>query len=156
MGGGKLMAILHFINVYGTIIMMPIAVLALLPWPFRDIGLAVKRKTGKSDNWLLKVYRFLMKIHIPCGMYVLIVGIYHTIFASINHGWGFNWGMVTMFFYLLGFVVFLLRKVIGRVWVPIHRFAEYAAITCMFIHAVPALPIIFGGIATMIWRGVFG
>ncbi len=156
MGGGKLMAILHFINVYGTIIMMPIAVLALLPWPFRDIGLAVKRKNGKSDNWLLKVYRFLMKIHIPCGMYVLIVGIYHTIFASINHGWGFNWGMVTMFFYLLGFVVFLLRKVIGRVWVPIHRFAEYAAITCMFIHAVPALPIIFGGIATMIWRGVFG
>ena len=155
MGGGKLMAILHFINVYGTIVMMPIAVLTLLPWPFRDIGLAVKRKSGK-DNWLLKVYRFLMKIHIPCGVYVLVVGIFHTIFASINHGWGFNWGMVTMFFYLVGFVVFLLRKKIGGIWVPIHRFAEYAAIACMFIHCVPALPIIFGGIAKMIWHNLFG
>ena len=90
MGGGKLMAILHFINVYGTIIMMPIAFFALLPWPVRDIGLAIKRKTGK-DNFLMKFHMILMKVHIPLGVYVLVVGIFHTIFASINHGWGFNW-----------------------------------------------------------------
>ncbi len=149
------MLALHFINVYGTIILMPVVVLALLPWPFRDIGMAVKKKNGK-DNWLLKVYRFLMKIHIPLGIYTLVIGIFHTIFASINHGWGFNWGMVTMFFFLIGFVVFLLRKKIGKVWVPLHRFAEYAAVACMFIHCVPALKTIFTMIAPMFWHAVFG
>ena len=155
MGGGKLMAILHFINVYGTIIMMPIAFFTFLPWPVRDIGASLKRSTGK-DNWLLKLYRILMKIHIPCGVYVLVVGIFHTIFASINHGWGVNLGMATLFFYLVGFIVFLFRKKIGPVWVPIHRVAEYVAIAIMFIHCVPALPIIFGGIAKMIWHNLFG
>ena len=149
------MLALHFINVYSTIIMMPVVALALLPWPFRDIGMIFKRRSGK-DNWMLKIYRFLMKIHIPLGIYILVFGIFHTIFASINHGWGFNWGMVTMFFFAFAFVIFLFRKKIGRAWVPIHRFAEYAATGCMFIHCIPALTTIFTVIAPMFWHAVFG
>ena len=81
-----------YINVFASIIIMPCVAITFVMWICHDIGMAMKNK----DNWCMKVYKALSKIHIPIGTIACVLGIYHTIFATIKHGWqGITLGNVT-------------------------------------------------------------
>ena len=97
---------------------------------------------NKKNGWL-KIYKGLRKIHIPVGAATIILGLYHTIVASINHGFSVNWGSAAMFFFLLGFVCWLLRKKLKRSWLVLHRFTTLIATICMMIHCAPYLKVVF-------------
>lgn len=141
-----------YINVFSSIILMPCMFLSLLLWVFHDIGLAMKN----NDNWCMKVYKGLRKAHIPLGAAGTILGTYHTIFATIKHGWsGITWGNITFLLFALGFVVFLLRKPMGRIWLPAHRILTAGATVTMLIHCVPFIKFVFTFILPWLLTGEF-
>ena len=126
------------INVISSVVLLPLCFLSIILWFFRAFGAA----TEKKNNGWLKIYKVLRKIHIPIGAATIIIGLYHTIFASINHGFSVNWGSAAMVFYLLGFVCWLLRKPLKRRWVVLHRFTTLIATICMIVHCAPYLKIV--------------
>ncbi len=141
-----------YINVFASIIIMPCVAITFVMWICHDIGMAMKNK----DNWCMKVYKALSKIHIPIGTIACVLGIYHTIFATIKHGWqGITLGNVTFILFMLGFIVFLLRKKIGGIWLPLHRFFYGAAIVTMLLHCVPFIKFIFTFILPWLLTGNF-
>ena len=141
-----------YINVFASIIIMPCVAITFVMWICHDIGMAMKNK----DNWCMKVYKALSKIHIPIGTIACVLGIYHTIFATIKHGWqGITLGNVTFLLFLLGFIVFLLRKKIGGIWLPLHRVFYGAAIVTMLLHCVPFIKFIFTFILPWLLTGNF-
>ncbi|MBQ9031235.1 MAG: hypothetical protein IJ106_07260 [Parasporobacterium sp.] len=127
------------LNVISSAIVLPLCFLSIILWFFRAFGMTFE---NKKNGWL-KVYKVLRKIHIPVGAATIILGLYHTIVASINHGFSVNWGSAAMFFFLLGFVCWLLRKPLKRHWVVLHRFTTLIATICMMIHCAPYLKIVF-------------
>ena len=141
-----------YINVFASIIIMPCVAITFVMWICHDIGMAMKNK----DNWCMKVYKALSKIHIPIGAIACVLGIYHTIFATIKHGWqGITLGNVTFILFMLGFIVFLLRKKIGGIWLPLHRVFYGAAIVTMLLHCVPFIKFIFTFILPWLLTGNF-
>lgn len=141
-----------YINVFASIIIMPCVAITFVMWICHDIGMAMKNK----DNWCMKVYKALSKIHIPIGTIACVLGIYHTIFATIKHGWqGITLGNVTFILFMLGFIVFLLRKKIGGIWLPLHRVFYGAAIVTMLLHCVPFIKFIFTFILPWLLTGNF-
>lgn len=141
-----------YINVFASIIIMPCVAITFVMWICHDIGMAMKNK----DNWCMKVYKALSKIHIPIGTIACVLGIYHTIFATIKHGWqGITLGNVTFILFMLGFIVFLLRKKIGGIWLPLHRIFYGAAIVTMLLHCVPFIKFIFTFILPWLLTGNF-
>ena len=141
-----------YINVFASIIIMPCVAITFVMWICHDIGMAMKNK----DNWCMKVYKALSKIHIPIGTIACVLGIYHTIFATIKHGWqGITLGNVTFILFMLGFIVFLLRKKIGGIWLPLHRVFYGAAIVTMLLHCVPFINFIFTFILPWLLTGNF-
>jgi hypothetical protein len=142
----------NYINVFASIIVMPCVALSFLMWAFHDIGMAMKNK----DNWCMKAYKWLRKSHIPVGAVAVVLGTYHAIFATIDHGWqGIKLGNVTFLLFALGFIVFLLRKKIGGVWLPLHRIFYGSAIITMLLHCVPYLKFIFTFILPWLITGNF-
>ena len=142
----------NYINVFASIIIMPCVGITLIMWILHDIGLAMKTK----DNWCMKVYRALRKAHIPIGAIAAVLGTYHSIFATVDHGWqGLKWGNITFFLYLLGFIVFLLRRKIGGVWLPLHRVFYGGAIATMLFHCVPYVKFVFTFILPWLITGNF-
>lgn len=142
----------NYINVFASIIIMPCVAITFIMWLFDDIGMALKNK----DNWCRKVYKKLSKIHIPIGTIAFVLGTYHAIFATIDHGWqGIKWGNVTFFLFAIGFIAFLLRKKIGGIWLPLHRVFYGAAIITMLIHCVPYIKFIFTFILPWLLTGEF-
>ena len=126
------------INVISSVILLPLCFLSIILWFFRAFGVTFE---NKNNGWL-KIYKGLRKIHIPVGAATLILGMYHTIFASINHGFSVNWGSAAMVFYLLGFVCWLCRKSLKRHWVVLHRFTTLIATICMIVHCAPYLKLV--------------
>ena len=141
----------EFINVFSSALLLPLCFLSIILWFFRAYGMAHENK----DNAWLKIYKFLRKIHIPVGAATILLGLYHTIFASINHGWSLNWGSAAMIFFLLGFFAWLFRKSLKRKWVVLHRFTTLIATMCMMIHCAPYLKIVFSFIVPMMLRQLF-
>lgn len=142
----------NYINVFASIIIMPLVAITFIMWVCHDIGMVMKT----PDNWCMKVYKALRKSHIPIGAIACILGTYHAVFATIDHGWqGIKFGNVTFFLFLLGFLVFLLRKKLGGVWLPLHRIFYGAAIVTMLLHAVPYIPFIFTKILPWLITGEF-
>ena len=121
-----------------SVVLLPLCFLSIILWFFRAYGVTLD---NKSNGWL-KIYKGLRKIHIPIGAATLIIGMYHTIFASINHGFFVNWGSAAMFFYLLGFVCWLCRKPLKRRLVMLHRFTTLIATICMIVHCAPYLKLV--------------
>ena len=127
------------LNVISSAVVFPLCFLSIILWFFRAFGMTFE---NKNNGWL-KVYKVLRKIHIPVGAATVILGLYHTIKASISHGFSVNWGSAAMFFFLLGFVCWLLRKQLKRHWLVLHRFTTLIATICMMIHCAPYLKIVF-------------
>lgn len=146
----------EIINVLSSAIVFPLCIISISLWFFRAYGVAVKKDTEKSNNAWLKIYKVLRKIHIPAGAATLLIGLYHTIFASINHGWSLNWGSAAMFFYLLGFITWLLRKKLSRRWLVLHQTTTLIATICMLVHSAPYLKLVFTIIAPIMLMKAFG
>ena len=146
----------EIINVLSSAIVFPLCFISISLWFFRVYGLAAKKDTGKDNNIWLKIYRVLRKIHIPVGAATIIIGLYHTIFASINHGWSLNWGSAAMIFYLLGFVTWLFRKKLKHRWLVLHQFTTLIATVCMMLHASPYLKLVFTIIAPIMLQKAVG
>ena len=141
----------EFINVFSSAILLPLCFLSIILWFFRAYGMAHENK----DNVWLKIYKVLRRIHIPVGAATVLLGLYHTIFASMNHGWSLNWGSAAMIFFLLGFFAWLFRKQLKRRWIVLHRFTTLIATMCMMIHCAPYLKIVFSVIVPMMLRQLF-
>ncbi len=143
-------------NVLSSAILFPLCIISISLWFFRAYGVAVEKDTEKSNNVWLKIYKVLRRVHIPAGAATLLIGLYHTIFASIKHGWSLNWGTAAMFFYLLGFVTWLLRKKLSRRWLVLHQTTTLIATICMLVHSAPYLKLVFTMIAPMMLMKTFG
>ena len=141
----------EFINVFSSALLLPLCFLSIILWFFRAYGVAHENK----DNIWLKIYKVLRRIHIPVGAATILLGLYHTIFASMNHGWSLNWGSAAMIFFLLGFFAWLFRKQLKRKWLVLHRFTTLIATICMMIHAAPYLRVVFTMIVPMMLRQLF-
>ena len=142
----------NYINVFASIIIMPCVGITFVMWVLDEVGMALKNK----DNWCRKVYKKLSKAHIVNGSIAFVLGTYHAVFATIDHGWnGIKLGNMTFFLYALGFIAFLLRKKIGGVWLPIHRILYGAAIITMLLHCVPYIKFIFTFILPWLLTGAF-
>ena len=146
----------EIINVLSSAIVFPLCFISISLWFFRVYGVAAKKDTGKSSNVWLKIYKSLRKIHIPVGAATVLIGLYHTVFASINHGWSLNWGSAAMIFYLLGFFTWLLRKKLKHRWLVLHQTTTLIATICMMLHASPYLKLVFTIIAPIMLRKALG
>lgn len=131
--------IIEKLNVFSSALVLPLCFLSIILWFFRAFGSTFE---NKNNGWM-KIYKGLRKIHIPVGAATIILGLYHTLVASINHGFSINWGMAAMVFFLLGFVCWLLRKKLKRHWIVLHRFTTLIATICMMIHCAPYLKVVF-------------
>lgn len=125
-----------------------LASLAIIPLTFMLSIIFIYRKIGKRQNPDSKINKWnkkLRKKHIPLGIALVIIAGFHTVWASMKHGWYLSWGKVAFVVLILLILSYLLRKKLKGRWIIIHRIFTVVFIFSIVMHLV-SIPAKQGGV----------
>lgn len=125
----------ELINVLGSFAIIPLTFMLSIIFVYRIIG-----KKQSPDSRINRWNKKLRKKHIPLGITIIIVAGFHTVWASMKHGWYLSWGKVAFVVMILLLLSYLFRKKLKRKWIVIHRILTVIFIVSIVMHlaSIPA------------------
>ncbi|MGN0329284.1 MAG: FMN-binding protein [Lachnospira sp.] len=118
----------------------------ILAWIAVLLGIMTSLKYIARKSKSAKLNRFFHKIHIPMGILMVIMGLLHGLLAGnaantrLTHAYigtllfSFNWGTACLIVAVLLGISYLLRKVLKKNWMRVHRILTVVLLVFMVIH----------------------
>lgn len=132
----------ELINVLGSFAIIPLTFMLSIIFVYRKIG-----KKQSPDSRINRWNKKLRKKHISLGITLVIVAGFHTVWASMKHGWYLSWGKVAFVVMIFLLLSYLLRKKLKGKWIVIHRILTVIFIVSIVMH-LASIPSKQGGIPT--------